>query len=251
MIQIPTTICYLLLLPFVFFLYKWYTVPYLEHLNQKFPVIKTAYDYAKIRQYMKKDGQVSRLLGFFEKMKIVDHYGMLTVEAKKGMPFNVFAMIGSGEMCPPGHKDLQKLLPVPVTQTKFMVCGNRPCEDDKWNDKHASSGSMSRWHKFLILTTLDWKKFNVLIMGTGSKKELEICISMLTEMRKVAEHVATEAGVEDLGLFVHCCPHNSVQALHIHMLDMTHVGHWFDEYSYKNLPLDAVIDTLECERKSM
>ena len=243
----PAAIYYFLLV-FAFLLYKWTRVPFVEDLKKRFPVVNDEETFYKIRQYMRKKNGYSKLLKYFMKKKIVVD-GMLTTEANKDMPFNVFARICCGAMscC----EKLQELLPTSAKE-KFIVCGNRPTEDSQWNDKNAKSGSMSPWHKFLILkNTLVWMYFNVLVMGLGSKHELKECIQLLNEMKKVAQHVAKEAGIRNVGLFVHCYPHNSVQSLHIHMLDMDNVGHWYNQYSYKNMSLDDVILVFEKELKKL
>merc|ERR1719215_120453 len=52
---------------------------------------------------------------------------------------------------------------------------------------------------------------------------------------------------DQVGMFVHVFGHNSVNSLHIHILDLTCVGPTFHKYSYKNCPLDAIIKVLREE----
>merc|ERR1711998_793226 len=73
---------------------------------------------------------------------------------------------------------------------------------------------------------------------------------MLKEMRTVAIEFAKHDGWSDqLGLYFHCYPHCSVNALHRHMVDQTEVGPTFRHLRWKNLPLDDVLRVLEHELK--
>lgn len=51
----------------------------------------------------------------------------------------------------------------------------------------------------------------------------------------------------DLGLFFHCFPHNSVNSLHMHLIDMRIRGPSWEVHAHKNLPAQSVLAVLKAE----
>ena len=61
-------------------------------------------------------------------------------------------------------------------------------------------------------------------------------------------YAANTAGwSSNLGLFFHVYGHASVNALHLHLVDLDATGPTYDALSYKNLPLQAVLGVLRNE----
>ena len=50
---------------------------------------------------------------------------------------------------------------------------------------------------------------------------------------------------ENVGLFFHCYGHNSVNSLHLHVIDMDYIGPSFHSQEFKNLPLEEVLKVLQ------
>ena len=116
---------------------------------------------------------------------------------------------------------------------------------------------MAKYHRFLLIkkpTGLAWKFFNVLVYGMGDdpeKKEttrLKEAIRMLTDMK----HVALEFAAKDptynwsknIGLYFHAYPHCSVNATHLHIVDLDYPGPTLEHLNFKNLKLDDCIKVL-------
>jgi len=67
-------------------------------------------------------------------------------------------------------------------------------------------------------------------------------------MKEVSRSYAKKQGwSKNLGLFFQAYPLNSVQSLHLHMVDMNNLGGSSTTSKYKNLSLDVVLDVLELE----
>ena len=106
-----------------------------------------------------------------------------------------------------------------------------------------------RGHRFLLLRDLKWGCFNALVLGLGGKDELQEAVEMLEAARAAAKDFArADVGwSRNLGLYFHCYPHNSVQAFHLHLVDLEAVGPSFEACAHKHLPLNAVLDVLKAE----
>lgn len=52
---------------------------------------------------------------------------------------------------------------------------------------------------------------------------------------------ATSGWSSNVGLFFHVFGHCSVNSLHLHIVDLNHVGPTFKRLSFKNCPLDSII----------
>ena len=95
--------------------------------------------------------------------------------------------------------------------------------------------------------------FNVLAFGLdGDATSLRVAIDEVLAMRAAARAFASgteswSAEPERLGLFFHCYPHNTVDNLHLHLVDLATTGPSFEHLSHKNLPLDAVLEVLRME----
>lgn len=169
-------------------------------------------------------------------------------------PFNIFARLGSGVQSQEGMERENAYLS-DEARGKFLIACNLPRNAAKWRSDDPAwigNASMAKLHLFLTLKgDLDWSHFNVLALALNGKvEELQRAIDLLEEMRLAAltfAAAAPEWDPEHLGLFVHAFPHNSVQSLHVHMVDLRCTGPSFDALNYKNLPVTEVIKALRRE----
>merc|ERR1740129_751117 len=170
-------------------------------------------------------------------------------------PFNVFARIAAGVMQQPDMDKEQEHLG--DFKDQFCICKNRPENDEHWDSDDAAwvgKASMSRRHRFLATKDLHWQWFNALSFGmvpTGEEGEIDIKAAVEhVELMKAAALTyagAAEGWSDKVGLCLHVFGHNSVNALHVHIVDMTELGPSFWSLERKNCPLDAVLKVLQEE----
>jgi hypothetical protein len=142
-----------------------------------------------------------------------------------------------------------------VEYPDFFITRNRIYELIRYSD--TEGGSISKNHRLLVTRSTNWKRFNVLTMGLGSDiKSFEADIAFLETMRKAAEHYIKETrnklnwpeDLNKIGLFFHCFPQNSIDVLHLHIVDISTTQ---VKLSYKNLHIDFVIKELKSELETM
>ena len=117
--------------------------------------------------------------------------------------------------------------------------------------KEMENGSMSMFHQFLVIRDLDASLFNALTFGINyernkewkpnDKTSYEEIFEMLCEMEQIALLWGQKNGIpsEELGCFFHIYPKNSIQSLHMHMVDCRKLsrGKAWEVNKHKNLPL--------------
>jgi len=124
---------------------------------------------------------------------------------------------------------------------EFMVCHNRPENDAEWNDPTSTRGSMAGpdangpGHVFMTSTNLHWTKFNIITIND---------VPFLNHMKQNAEIYVEARGWNNYGLYFHCFPLNSVQSLHLHIVNLDTVGHHFNSQRTKNLTIDDAITAI-------
>ena len=134
-----------------------------------------------------------------------------------------------------------------------MIACNRPENDEHWESADAEwvgKASMGKRHRFMLVRDLSWSCFNVLTFGMEEDViELRASVAMLEEMEAAAFDFAanTEGWSGSVGLYFHVYGHASVNALHLHIVDLDATGPTFDALSYKNLPLQSVLQVLRDE----
>lgn len=174
----------------------------------------------------------------FLEQKIIDAYGFLTVGVG---PFNVFASIVTGHT--PNTVD-QSLLGKHVD--RFMVCHNRPINDEKWDDPTFIGASMAGpdangpGHVFITTKYLHFDTFNILPIVM--KKNTQF----LNDLLLAALEYTHNRGWRNPGFYFHCWPHNSVQSLHLHVVNMDRLGPSFYAQKDKNLSMyDALLSSVK------
>jgi len=162
------------------------------------------------------------------------------------IPFNVFARQALGVM-PNPVKNQNGLLG--KYANKFMVCHNKPENDENaGDDTFKETASMATpdengpGHVFITTKDLQWKRFNVISMDTND-------IDFLKEMKEAGKHYANQRKWTKVGMYFHCFPYNSVQSLHLHVVNLANKGPALKYHAHKNLPIDSVIVVLENEKK--
>jgi len=167
-------------------------------------------------------------------------------------PFNAFARILSGDLIPAYPLDLLERRGLEKYTSEFLLAKNKPELDEAWKnpvEEGKPMASMSLHHEFLIPRDPNWKLFNVLTIGIDcSIDELEKFIILLERMREVSLASARYEGwSENIGLFFHCFPLNSIHTLHMHIVDLDNLGPSFHSQQNKNLPLDDILTQLRAE----
>lgn len=172
---------------------------------------------------------------------------MLTVGMQ---PFNVFARIASGIMAQPSMVEDQAKLG--AYQDRYMIACNRPECDEMWQSSDPAwvgKASMSQKHRLLLVKDLHWEWFNALTYGLVSS--LPQGIKKLEEMREAGLlYTKSSEGwppEDQIGMFLHVYAHCSVNSMHLHILDMSHLGPSYKKQEYKNLSIDDAIAVLKAE----
>jgi len=230
-----------------------------------FPKVNTAYEFRDVRTYVRKHGGL-KCIGTYlsaEGLVIGDKWQH---EGQKNFIYNVHAQIGA-KLLKTSWSDNKKMTKEQQKQMyeddqealgkyndEFVLARNLWEKDDDWNnekpDKNALP-SMGKRHRFLDITNQHWKWFNVVAFGLDPK-DLPDGIRILKEAKEAAEKYRIAMGWGDsLLIVVHCFGHNSVQSLHIHIIDNTNpqqeLGESYYMQEHKNLPIDDVIKVLQDE----
>ncbi|CAK9018393.1 unnamed protein product [Durusdinium trenchii] len=146
-------------------------------------------------------------------------------------------------------------------QAKYIVANNLPANDAHWDSDDPAwvgKASMSKHHRFLIRRNLHWRWFNALVFGMLDENDMvyphgQCCREAVAELNMMKDAaLAWVAGVrseegwsENVGLFFHCYGHNSVNSLHLHVIDMDYIGPSFHSQEFKNLPLEEVLKDVD------
>mmetsp|Transcript_73908 Transcript_73908/g.154004 ORF Transcript_73908/g.154004 Transcript_73908/m.154004 type:complete len:759 (+) Transcript_73908:35-2311(+) len=217
------------------------------------PVMKDASSYREARRLLTEEfGGYATLREELIRCGFVDEKsGLLTTSTN---PFNIFAMVATGKVDQPGMKEENEWLA--DFADHFIIACNRPVCDEHWDSEDPEwlgKASMSRRHRFLTTKKLHWQWFNALAFGlvppSVGGASLAEALNEVERMKAAALRYASKAKgwSSQVGLFAHIFGHNSVNSLHIHILDMSELGPSFWKQEFKNCPLDAVIKVLREE----
>jgi len=212
-----------------------------------FPRVNTADTFAAVRIFAKQHGGTERIrleliaAGFVEG-------NALTTGLK---PFNFIARLVTGKMQQTEHMIHEN--EAYNADNRFLIAANRPDSDEHWDDSSpewVGRASMSKRHRFLLLKDLEWSTSNVLTFGLdGGTASLRDAIALVSRMRAAALAFTEKHPdwSENVGLFFHVYGHNSVNGLHLHVLDLNAVGPTYEALRHKNLALDDVLSVLKHE----
>lgn len=210
--------------------------------NPRFSTINLVEDFRDLRESLKNYG-VERF-----KMEMI-HKHHFTVDGKIDPVFNPFAKILSGQLKVAYSMDLLAEQGLGIYSKRYFIAKNTPEYDRNWNNIYfIGSSSMSLHHELLLIKNPQWNLFNVLTLGITPDFNLQKSLKLLNEMEHIALRYAESAfDSTNIGLYFHAFPTNSVQSLHLHIVDLNHTGPSFYYCAYKNLSLAAVRDQLEAE----
>src|SRR3990167_1154516 len=166
---------------------------------------------------------------------------ILTASGKIETKNNIFAQIISRE------RQNQPNFDVLFVPNREINDAHWQSEDPNWIGK----ASMSKHHKLGLINDLSWDTFNILTMGIennveSKKKALHLLGNMHTQ---AIDYAAQELGIseDNVGLYFHCYPFNSVNALHLHLVDESKLGPTFHHLTFKNLSLLVAVDAIREE----
>lgn len=198
-------------------------------------------DVDTLRKYImhcEETNEYERIKAVFKKEKRIDDDDMLTTD---GGPFNVFASIVSGRTSNPVDQSL-----LGRHADRFVLCHNRPISDEKWNDLSFDGGSMAGpdangpGHVFITTKNLHVDYFNILPIVL--KKDVQF----LNDLLIAAMEYTRNRGWKNPGFYFHCYPLNSVNSLHLHVINKDRLGHMFQKKMCANL---SMYDVLTVVRK--
>lgn len=156
--------------------------------------------------------------------------GKLTVGSQ---PFNYFARIGHGK---------PNFAPQLGVSEGFVICHKTAEHCEHYDDPEYKKGAMAGpdengpGHVFLTTTNLDWKYFNVAVIDD---------VDFLLSMKREALKYVRARNWKNYGLFFHCFPLNSVQSLHLHVVNLDRAGTHYEKKWFKNLHVDDVLAVLD------
>ena len=158
---------------------------------------------------------------------------------------------------------------------RYVLCCNRKENDENWNSSDpqwVGKASMAERHRFMTVRDLDWRLFNALTMGIEDHSDLQRAIVQLEDMLAVARNFVQKADgwSKNVGFFFHVFPQNSVQSLHLHIVDLDVIGPTYHavrapaapaafmplpaasiahpaQLSWKNMPAEDVLAVLRAE----
>ena len=91
--------------------------------------------------------------------------------------------------------------------------------------------------------------------AAGGWRSLRRAIDLLSDMKHAAlAFTRADPALKwssNVGLFFHAYPHCSVNATHLHIVDLDATGPSFDELAFKNLPLDDCLQVLSKELREL
>lgn len=152
-------------------------------------------------------------------------------------PFNVFARFAAGVMPNPVDQSL-----LGNYQNDFMICHNRKENDDRWNDPEFKAGAMAGpdengpGHIFITTKNLSWRKFNILPIVCDRD------FDFIHSIKCAAETYAKNRNWKNPGFFFHCFPDNSVQSLHLHVVNLDATGVHYHKYANRNVSIEDILN---------
>jgi hypothetical protein len=206
-------------------------------VKELFPILNDVDTFSSYIRYAKDNNHVKKIKNLLIEKGFVEN-DKLTISTK---PFNVFARFGSETVNNPVSQSLI------FDQRYWMVCHNLYENDLNWYNPNFPSASMAGpdkdgnpGHVFITTKLLNWKNFNVTTIA------LEVNgLNFLNSLKEVAVRYSKGRGWKNTGYYFHCFPYNSVNSLHLHVINLDNVGFNFVENNYKNITIDDVINAVE------
>ena len=234
-----------------------------ELTKQKLPTLNTSAHFTAVRQLVQASGGARALHAELCAKGFVDGEDLTThpLPPGPGKPFNPFTRIAMGLDSQGLAMEAENALLSEQHRAKYRVACNRKQNDDFWASSdtapskgfpngHVGSASMAKRHRFLLVKDLSWETFNVLTFGLGAERRAkEQALAALEDMRDAALSFTRGAAEwsANVGLFFHVYGHNSVNALHLHIVDLDATGPSYVAQAHKNLSLETAMQVLRQE----
>ena len=216
----------------------------------RFPDVCTGAHFSAIRAALREYG-VESLRQELSTAGFVTHDKMLSTGTK---PFNIFARVAAGVQSQGPQMEAENAVLSEEHASRFVLACNRPESDKQWDSadpQWVGKASMSQRHRFLLVRDLSWRWFNALVFGVqGGAAELEEALEMLQAMREASMAYTAASALgwsKNVGLFLHVHGHNSVNALHLHIVDLDATGPTYEVMRHKNLSLADAEEVLREE----
>ena len=153
-------------------------------------------------------------------------------------PFNVFAALSNGIIKNPVDQSILEKY-----SENWVVCHNKPENDSKWLEisntvSMAGPDTNGPGHVFITTKSNNAKYFNIASIILHKEKEF------LEELLEVAKHYTTQRKWTNAGYYFHCYPNNSVQSLHLHVVNLDNTGPSFELQKFKNLPIYEALELI-------
>lgn len=127
-----------------------------------------------------------------------------------------------------------------------ILFSNLPDKDENWmsdSPEYIGRASMSKTHKLLVIKDFSISNFNVIFLGIENDDKIkEEAIKTLNIFEQLAFSYGQNLGIseEDILMYFHCYPTNSINITHLHILDKNFLSPSFYFNHWKNLSLDDV-----------
>jgi hypothetical protein len=126
--------------------------------------------------------------------------------------------------------------------------GGKPNEKLLENKNNIEQDILNRHYSFLVYKNPHWSTGNILTFGMDPLYDIHKSIKLLKRMKKIAEdYVKQKKWSKNTQFFFHIHPHNSIETLHLHIIDPDYEN---DSYQF-NLKIGITIDNVICALESI
>jgi len=207
--------------------------------ERKFTKCNSADDFKKLREHVRNYG-LENIRKDLEKLGWVKDRQL--TETNTNGAVNPFVKMLKSRTLPP-YGNLLNIHGFNICD--FFVAKNKEEYDENWeckDPKYIKRASMAAFHQFMLIRKFHWTYFNCATLGMLDNDNKDV-IAMLREMKEMGLGYMEECEVEPIALVVHPYPFNSVFHWHTHLIG-SKTGPNFEEFKFKNLSLDDVIQVL-------
>ena len=215
--------------------------------------LNNSHYFARARGHLRGLGGKSKLLEELVALGVVDASSLLLVPTNE----NLFTRAQYNVLVLPGTNSALRDTNERLRGSGLFLTYNPP----ENHDMHYPEG-MTAFHNLglvgpylepenhlllILMNDLTYSHFNVLAMGMSYWEENEADIKLLEKMQSTGNEYATAQGWAKVGMYFHVYGFNSVNSLHLHIVNLEDVwiGH---QYSKKNLSIEDVLTVLKAER---
>ena len=117
-----------------------------------------------------------------------------------------------------------------------MLCGEKTEQFLEIGDFLLINSLHNKRHKFLTPKTFEWETFNVLTLN-------EKHVPLIKQMKNIGLNYVKKYNYEKYGLYFHCYPFNTVNTLHLHIVDLISEPQF--GMKFNNLSIETVLKGLK------